>query len=52
MITQQLLKHSQGLAERVGVGNVLLYVGGGCLFMVAATGLLCCGLLLLLADWM
>jgi hypothetical protein len=52
MITQQLLKHSAGLAERFGAGKVLLYVGGGCLFMVGATGFVCCGLVLLLADWM
>lgn len=51
MITQQLLKHSQGLAERFGAGKVLLYAGGSCLFVIAGTGFFCCGLLLLLADW-
>ncbi len=52
MITQQLLKHGQGLAERFGAGKVLLYAALGCLAPLIIGGFCCCGLLLLLADWM
>lgn len=52
MITQQLLKHGQGLAKRFGAGKVLLSLALGCLVPVALVGFCCCGLLLLFADWM
>lgn len=51
MITQQILKHGQGLAARFGAGKVLMCAALGCLAPVAFGGLFCCGLVLLLADW-
>lgn len=51
MITQQLLKHGQGLAARFGAGKVLIVCGLGCLLPIACTGFLWCGFLLLLVEW-
>ena len=52
MITQQLMKHGQGLAQRFGMVKVLGCAALGCFLPVACTGFMCCGLLLLLlADW-
>ncbi len=51
MITQQLLTHGKGLAERFGTGKVAVFCALGCLLPVVCSGLCFCGLLLLLVDW-
>lgn len=51
MITQQLIKHSKALSQRFGAGKVLMCAALGCLVPIACTGVFCCGMLLLLADW-
>jgi hypothetical protein len=51
MITQQLLTHGKGLAERFGAGKVLACCALGCLLPIVCSGFFCCGLLLLLTEW-
>lgn len=51
MNTQQLLQHGRGLTERFGIGKVLGCLALGCLIPIAISGVFCCGLLLLLAEW-
>lgn len=51
MNTQQLFQHGRGLAERFGMGKVLGCLMLGCLVPIACTGVMCCGLLLLLTEW-
>lgn len=51
MNTQQLLQHGRGLAERFGMVKMLCCLMLGCLVPIACTGVMCCGLLLLLTEW-
>lgn len=51
MITQQLLTHGKGLAERFGTGKVALFCAAGCLLPIVCSGFFCCGLLLLFVEW-
>lgn len=51
MNTQQLLGYGRGLTERFGMVKVLGCLALGCLIPIAVSGVFCCGLLLLLAEW-